>query len=187
MTFPSNPTNGQKYHDLTHNYLYVYDSLNQEWRNLSTRGELNMDGYVPAMTSNSYDGFTASGSSRFNTSTYDYYKAFDQNNSTEWASAGQTTNAWIQITLPEREVVWRIGLSSRLNFPNEYFYNWACQYYDYTISQWVDWDHQRFDLNGIFYFNKPTQTAPSDLWRIYCNTGTGPNTGMSFCQFYVKT
>lgn len=54
----------------------------------------------PKMTSNSQDGYKITGSSKFNAS-YDYYYAFDENDSTAWVTlAGGTTSGWVQIEYP---------------------------------------------------------------------------------------
>jgi inner membrane protein involved in colicin E2 resistance len=189
MTFPAAPTNNQHYVDPITKNLYIFDETNREWINVSKRGTLNTTGYVPTMTSNSQDGFTISGSSRFNSTTYDYYKAFDGNNSTAWASASTTSNLYITVNFPKPEVVWQIYISSRETSGGEGYIKWAVQYYDDNLSDFVDWNHQRFDLNAGFYkyfSNSITQVA-SDQWRLYAWQGDAPNPGIRTAQFYVKT
>lgn len=188
MTFPSAPINGQHYLEPTTKQLYEFDETNREWINLSKRGILNTTGYVPIMTSNSQDGFITSGSSRFSAS-YDYYMAFDGNNSTAWAISG-TSNMYLQVTFPQPEIVWKVYFSSReTGATGEGYIKWALQYYDDTLNEWLDWNHQRFDmLLGYYkYFSNPIAQVASSQWRLYCWEGASPNTGIRTAQFYVKT
>lgn len=189
MVFPSSPTDGQRYIDTINKYLYEYSSSTNTWRNISTTGVLSTTGYVPTMSSNSQSGFTISGSSQYNTTTYAYFRAFDGSESTSWATLGQTSGAYIEMTFPEEQVVWQVTLSPRNGGNTEWFYQWAIQYYDNTLTEWIDWKHVRLDLNNDtnINFSRADFTIPASQWRIYADAANGVNPGMRTIQFFVKT
>lgn len=138
---------------------------------------------IPTMTSNTTPSGTASASSIWGGG-LEAYKAFDNNNSTAWASAsGKSTGEWLQYTFTNEVKILKMYYylsSSQTNYPTQ------LKIQAYYNGAWNDVKTVSVG-KGEFNFNIDQYNIKSAQWRIYCTQRAGSNNiNVNTVQFYGR-
>lgn len=131
-------------------YFYTQDEVITTW-------------YIPAMTGNSYQGFSVSVSSFLNSS-YAAYKALDRDTSTAWASQsiGSGNSAYFTLTVPDEIQIKTLSLTSR----NDPQYTHPPTHFSLE-GRAVGWDWETITAKTALSFttyNETIEVPISDTW-----------------------
>jgi hypothetical protein len=105
------------------------------------------------MTANVDQGFEVSASTEFNAS-FAAWKAFDDDENTEWACNGESTNAWIQVKFPTAnknlKYVYLLGrVSSPTEVPATVRFQYSTDgisFTDITVGGQTDFNFERLPV-----------------------------------------
>lgn len=142
---------------------------------------------VPRMTANNAPiGYASSASTEFD-ATFQAWRSFDENPSTDWASRGESANLWLSIQLPQAVtarstmLVKRQSVESPTNFRIEGRTGvgaWTALTAD--LAQDID---AAGTAGLIVDFDRAI--ASYDQYRVFISAGHGPNCGLRSFQIFT--
>jgi hypothetical protein len=154
---------------------------------VDTRVIHHFDGHIPPLGENSSKtGFTVTASS-FYSANYQPYMAFNPLLQgavpVEWATAGETAGAWLQIQCPSQVRIWKIQLAGRRS-NGERITSWkldasnggsftGLMNFTVTLGAAV----QEFNIDAA---------AAYSIYRLVVNAAEPTNTGLSVVQIFTR-
>ena len=150
----------------------------------------NQSGLIPVLSSNNNNrnGIIVSASSEFSSS-FQAWCVFanhiiDNGGSSDWATAGVTSNFWLQIQVPIAIQIWKFQVRGRL-IPGNAPISWKL----YGGNDGVSWTILYTSTGGMTtnvqeFILSPKPTVGYTYYQINVFTAGGTNPGMAHLQFF---
>lgn len=165
-------------------YLVLHDSKYKTFNPLKKVKRLT--NLIPALTSNISNG-VASCSTKFNTTdTYDAFRAFDNNSSTAWVTAANSTYCWLAYEFTSPTLVNAYSVEARETTVGESPRSWRFEAFD--GSKWIQLDRRlsesMWTKGEVRAYTFKNTTSYSKYRIVFHDNNTATMLAISNLKFY---